>query len=133
MPVDEWMDNHDAPATAVEPVEVSDIDAGRQSLSFTVSEPGTPVLVKASYFPNWTVEGAEGPYRVTPNLMVVVPTDTHVTLTFGRTSLDYLASFLSLAGLVLVVVLFLRPGVIVPSVRAMRRSDDPPAEAESDR
>jgi hypothetical protein len=65
--------------------------------------------------------------------MVVVPTDTHVTLTFGRTSLDYLASFLSLAGLVLVVVLFLRPGVIVPSVRAMRRSDDPPAEAESDR
>jgi hypothetical protein len=85
MPVDEWMDNHDAPATAVEPVEVSDIDAGRQSLSFTVSEPGTPVLVKASYFPNWTVEGAEGPYRVTPNLMVVVPTDTHVTLTFGRT------------------------------------------------
>ena len=29
---------------------------------------------RSSYFPNWEVKGAEGPYRVTPNLMVVIPT-----------------------------------------------------------
>ena len=40
-----------------------------------------PVLVKMSYFPNWQVSGASDIYRVTPNLMVVVPTSNHVTLT----------------------------------------------------
>jgi len=34
---------------------------------------GQPVLVKVSYFPNWKASGAKGPYRVTPNLMVVIP------------------------------------------------------------
>ncbi len=39
-----------------------------------------PVLVKVSYFPNWHASGADGPWRVTPNLMVVVPTSHDVTL-----------------------------------------------------
>jgi uncharacterized membrane protein len=51
---------------------------------FEVSEPGTPILVKVSYFPNWRASGADGPWRVTPNLMVVIPTDTSVELTYGR-------------------------------------------------
>jgi hypothetical protein len=69
-----------------------------------------PVLVKVSYFPNWHVEGADGPYRVTPNLMVVVPTDTHVRMHYGYTGVDYLAYGLTAIGIVLVVMLFrLRP------------------------
>ena len=43
-------------------------------ISFDVSEIGKPVEVKESYFPNWKVSGAKGPYRLAPNLMVVVPT-----------------------------------------------------------
>jgi hypothetical protein len=117
--VTEWLDTHEAPSTPVDPVEVSNIDEGRQSISFSVSEPGTPVVVKASYFPNWSVKGADGPYRVTPNLMVVVPTETDVELTFERTGVDYLASFMSVLGVILVAILFLRPPVIVPSVQAM--------------
>ncbi|GIT76663.1 MAG: hypothetical protein Ct9H300mP31_11940 [Acidimicrobiaceae bacterium] len=27
---------------------------------------GVPVLVRTSYFPNWEVEGALGPWRATP-------------------------------------------------------------------
>ena len=46
------------------------------------------MLVKMSYFPNWQVAGADGPYRVAPNFMVVVPTDTHVELTYGRTGVE---------------------------------------------
>ena len=49
------------------------------SISFDVDEIGKPVLVKASYYPNWRVSGGEGPYRATPNFMVVVPTEKHVT------------------------------------------------------
>jgi hypothetical protein len=46
---------------------------------------GIPHLIKVSYFPNWTAEGAEGPWRATPSLMVVVPTSDNVVLEFGDT------------------------------------------------
>ena len=45
---------------------ISDVEVDRDRISFTVDQPGSPVLVKTSYFPNWKVNGAEGPYRVTP-------------------------------------------------------------------
>jgi len=82
-------------------VEVSNVDIGEQSVSFDVSQVGVPVLVKVSYFPNWQVSGADGPYRVAPNFMVVVPTDTHVELTYGRSSSDlffYGVTFLGIVG-----------------------------------
>ena len=51
---------------ALPAVEVSDVEMGQQELSFRVDQVGVPVLVKVSYFPNWAVDGAEGPYRVAP-------------------------------------------------------------------
>ena len=65
--------------------EVRNVEVDRDAISFDVTEVGVPVLVKASYFPNWQVSGADGPYRVSPNLMAVIPTDTHVELTYGWT------------------------------------------------
>jgi len=101
---------------------VSHIHMGRDTISFDVSKPGVPVLVKASYFPNWQVSGADGPYRVTPNLMVVIPHGTHVRLHYGRTPVDYLGIALTLLGLVGVMVLVrLRP-VDVPPDRPGRIS-----------
>jgi hypothetical protein len=44
-----------------------------------------PHLVKVSYFPNWTATGADGPWRATPSLMVVVPTSEEVVLQFEDT------------------------------------------------
>lgn len=88
---------------AVRPAKVSNIHLDTDSVSFDVDKPGTPVLVKVSYFPNWSVSGAEGPYRVTPNLMVVVPTSTHVELHYGRTSVEWLAWLLTLLGIAAVV------------------------------
>jgi len=84
-------------------VEVSNVEVENERLSFDVSEPGVPVLVKVSYFPNWQASGAEGPYRVTPNHMVVVPTSTRVELTYGRTSVDLGAYALSGIGVLGVV------------------------------
>ena len=60
------------------PPVVSNISSDDNDISFDVDQVGKPVLVKASYFPNWKASGAKGPYRVTPNLMVVIPTSTHV-------------------------------------------------------
>ena len=49
-------------------------------------------------FPNWSADGAEGPYRVAPNFMVVVPTQNDVELTFGRTGVDWLALLFTATG-----------------------------------
>jgi hypothetical protein len=101
-----------APRVELPEVTVSNIDSSqRESLEFDVDQVGVPVLVKVSYFPNWKVDGADGPYRVTPNLMVVVPTDTHVRLHYGYTGIDYISYALTGIGILLTVGLFrLRPG-----------------------
>jgi uncharacterized membrane protein len=66
-------------------VAVTDVRLGAQSVSFHVNRVGVPVEVKISYFPRWHATGASGPYRVSPNMMVVVPTSKDVTLDYGST------------------------------------------------
>jgi hypothetical protein len=96
--------------------KVSAVTQTDSSLSFHVSRVGTPVLVKVSYFPNWQATGADGPWRVTPNLMVVVPTSHDVTLTYGASAANHLGQLATLLGLVALVMLF-----VVPTVRQWRR------------
>jgi hypothetical protein len=62
---------------------VSRVVAADQSLSFHVSRVGVPVVVRISYYPRWHAHGATGPFRVSPNLMVVIPTSHDVSLTYG--------------------------------------------------
>ena len=57
-----------------------------ESLSFDTTAVGQPHWIKISYFPNWHVKGAEGPYLVSPSFMMVIPTQSHVTLYYGRTA-----------------------------------------------
>ena len=92
-------------ARPLDPVEVSNPVIDDESISFDVDRVGEPVLVKMSYFPNWTASGAEGPYRVAPNFMVVIPTDTHVELTYGRTGVEWLSYALTILGVVGLVLL----------------------------
>ena len=112
----------DLPRTPLPAVEVTDIVQGRSSISFRVSRPGVPILVKTSYFPNWVARGADGPFRVTPNLMVVVPTGTEVTIDYTRTPVDLAAAAMSLLGLAGLVVLARRPPVAVDPWNAGRMS-----------
>jgi len=79
---------------------VSNVKTSTDSISFDVTQVGVPVVVKASYFPNWQVSGADGPYRISPNLMVVIPTENHVSLHYGWTGVDLGAWALTLVGLV---------------------------------
>jgi hypothetical protein len=98
-----------APAgRALPPARVSDIRTGVDSLSFHVSRTGVPVVVDISYFPNWHVTGAQGPWRAEPNLMVVDPTSHAVTLTYGASKANYLGWVLTLVGIVVLVVLIRR-------------------------
>ena len=104
------------PAQAIEPVVlppvvVGNVEMGQSDVSFSVDKIGVPVLVRVSYFPNWKVDGATGPFRVAPNMMVVIPTSNTVKLHYGSTSLDYMAYLLTFIGI----------GVLVRRRRRMRR------------
>jgi 6-pyruvoyl-tetrahydropterin synthase related domain len=90
--------------TAITPAVVSEVKVGNQGLSFRVSEIGKPVLVRISYFPNWKVSGATGPYRVGPNFMVVVPTRTDVALKYRYTSKEFGAMAVTLAGIAFLIL-----------------------------
>ena len=96
---------------ALPPVVVSNVEMGQSDVSFSVDKIGVPVLVRVSYFPNWKVDGATGPFRVAPNMMVVIPTSNNVKLQYGSTSLDYMAYLLTFIGI----------GVLVRRRRRLRR------------
>ncbi|MDQ1372962.1 MAG: hypothetical protein QOJ09_300, partial [Actinomycetota bacterium] len=113
-----------APRRAVMPASVSRIRTTDDRITFDVDRVGVPVLVKTSFFPNWQASGAKGPWRVTPNQMVVVPTKKHVELHFGYTSVDYLGNGLSVLGLVGVVLL------AIGDRRSRRRAGDGDASSE---
>ena len=113
------------PRVALPPVHVSNIHEGTESISFDVDQVGVPVLVKTSYFPNWTASGASGVYRVTPNLMVVVPTSTHVTLNYGYTPVDWIGFILSLFGFFAVAFLWRLPAVEYPRPRHLLGGERP--------
>ena len=88
---------------AVQPVSVSKVHVATSSVSFDVSKVGTPVIVKVSYFPQWHVSGATGPYRVSPNLMAVVPTSRHVTLSYGASGATTLGNWLTVGGVIALI------------------------------
>jgi phosphomannomutase len=113
------------PRTPLPPIQVTNIHEGTQSISFNVSQTGVPVLVKTSYFPNWQASGASAVYRVTPNLMVVIPTSTHVTLNYGYTALDWIGFILSLLGLLSLAFLWWLPRVDFPADRFFLAPLDP--------
>ena len=95
-----------SPVAVPEPATtVSDVRQSTEGISFHVDRVGTPVEVRVSYFPNWHATGAEGPYRVAPNLMVVVPTSTDVSLTYGRSPSDDVGQLLTLVSVAALVVL----------------------------
>lgn len=113
--------------TAVEPTKVSNIKMGTESLSFSVDKVGTPVLIKVSYFPNWQVSGAKAVYRAAPNMMVVVPTEKNVRLSYEPSKLDRSAYLLTLIGIAFVVMMFrrrLRYGTAMPASESEGSSFD---------
>jgi len=101
--------DEDPERRALPVVAVTDLVEDVDRISFRVDRVGVPVLVRTSYFPNWEASGADGPWRATPNLMVVVPTSEEVELSYGRTTVDVVAILLTLVGAGWVVATVRRP------------------------
>ena len=88
---------------------VSEVELDDHRISFRTTAVGVPHVVKVSYFANWQATGADGPYRSTPSLMVVVPTEESVVLEFRNTWVEWLGIGLSVVGLVYLLGMALRP------------------------
>src|SRR5262249_35213862 len=67
---DEWLAPPEVPLP--DGVEAS-ATLGDESIQVTTNRVGHPLLVKVSYHPRWRAEGADGPYLVSPALMLIVP------------------------------------------------------------
>jgi hypothetical protein len=93
---------------AGEPLDRSDLRIETRlehlRISFTTNRVGVPHLVKVSYYPNWQVKGARGVYPVSPHLMLVVPREREVVLTYGRTFWDRVGMAVSAVTLLLLGV-----------------------------
>lgn len=110
-----------APAKALAAVSVTDIVEGQGDITFHVDRVGVPVVVKESYFPTWRATGAQGPWRLAPNMMVVIPTSKDVRLRVERDGADWLGLGLTGVGLVSVAALAFGP--------RLRRGSRSPAES----
>ena len=104
---------------------VSDIQVDNRRISFRVSEPGVPVLVKVSYFPNWRAHGAKGPWRVSPNHMVVLPTSNNVSLRYQNTSAENVGWAFTLIALGGLALLWRRGAVQMPVPDAVMEAPPP--------
>ncbi len=84
---------------------------GEEEILIENASPGTPLLIKVSYHPNWKVEGADRIYLASPAFMLVYPQNSRVRLTYGRGRPEYVGAGLSILAIVF-LVLYPRIGMI---------------------
>jgi hypothetical protein len=77
---------------------VTNVQLTNDTLSFDTTAIGVPHWIKISYFPNWHAKGAYGPFLASPSFMMVIPTQSHVTLYYGRTWANDLGQVLEVLG-----------------------------------
>jgi len=82
-----------------------EIDAhlGHLQIRFTTNKVGLPHLIKVSYFPNWTVKGAHGIYPASPHLMMVIPREKEVVLSYERTPWELLGLWITCGWVVFLI------------------------------
>ena len=117
----ESLDEREAVLTNAPEDAVSDVVVDDHMISFRTEAVGVPHLVKVSYFPNWEATGAEGPYRATPSLMVVIPTGEDVLIEFNDTWAETVGKTLTGLGVLALVV-------VMTVVVARRRSEPDSSE-----
>lgn len=89
------------------PIEIVSIK--EDSLTFNTRNLFYPHLIKISYFPGWRVDGAYGPFLISPSFMMVIPYKNQVSLSYHYNFWDKLGLVLSLLSLCyLIAMVFFR-------------------------
>jgi hypothetical protein len=117
---DEWLAPQAVPLA--EDVEL-EAELRPEEIRIRTSRPGHPLLIKVSYHPRWRADGADGPYLVSPALMLVVPRQDEVRLTYAPHLSDRLGVLLTVGGTALAVLLARRrKAVDAPDAPASRHA-----------
>ncbi|MCX6694836.1 MAG: 6-pyruvoyl-tetrahydropterin synthase-related protein, partial [Candidatus Altiarchaeota archaeon] len=69
-----------------------------EEISFTTDCVGAPHIISVSYYPSWTVYGADKIYLVSPSFMLVYPTQPNVRITYEKKAVDWLGILISFSG-----------------------------------
>lgn len=77
----------------------------QESIQFETSCLNQAHLLKIAYHPGWEVKGAEGPYYVSPGMMVVYPTSNQVELQFTNRAPVVAGKIASVLGLMILLIL----------------------------
>ncbi len=98
-------------------VDSIQVDLDHFKIRFRTNRINEPHLIKVSYFPNWRVQGAHAVYPVSPHMMLVIPREPEVVLTYGRSGAELAGGAITLIGGILIV-----SGVILRRLRRRRKS-----------
>jgi len=110
------------PAAPAAPALEEEVEA--EIIRIKNAEPGVPLLVKVSHHPAWKVSGAARIYRAGPGLMMVVPSQAEVTLTYSPDRVHAWGMGLTAAGLILALLfsVSLPTGLTAPAAAALSRA-----------
>ena len=75
-----------------------------EEIRIRTSRPGHPLLVKITYHPRWSVQGADAVWLASPSFMLVVPTEEEVRLFYSVTGVERFGRGLTLLALVVVAL-----------------------------
>lgn len=87
----------------------------KESIRFKTNCLGQPHLVKVAYNPGWQVEGAVGPYLISPAFMLVYPESPEVTLYFDNRGPRQIGLTMTAVGVGLLALLLIL--TFVPALR----------------
>jgi hypothetical protein len=95
----------------VEPVKVAggiiSEKIENEKITFETTAIGYPHIIKVSYFPNWRVQGADGPFLISPSFMMVIPRQKDVTLTYGPTASNIAGDIITGIGWLVILALLI--------------------------
>jgi hypothetical protein len=97
--------NYNVTSTNEDVVNISNFNMTSNSITFTTDRPNELHMIKTSYFPNWEIKNGDGPYRISPSFMAVIPNSENVELTFVRTEIEMYSFYTALASLLLYISL----------------------------
>jgi len=89
-------------------LEVKNLKIDSKSIYFETNSPNQLHLIKVSYFPNWKIIDGEGPYRISPSFMAVVPNSNSVSLVFENSRTENFINYLSFISLLIAIIIFKR-------------------------
>ncbi len=116
------------PAVPLPPGAEASAVLGDEEIRIHTNRPGHPLLVKVSWHPRWRAAGADGPFLVSPALMLVIPKQPDVRLVYSRNWADHVGAAGTLGGLAFCLVSLLRRRAIKGGPPRIREACEAPVE-----